>query len=107
MAKLFIGSLAWGTDADSLRDAFCKYGEVTDSFVCRDRDTGRSRGFGFLTFSDEASAQAAIDEMNGYELDGRSIKVDHATNRSSDNSGGGYGSGRSRDDAVVMKAVVE
>lgn len=97
MAKLFIGSLAWGTDADSLRDAFAKYGEVTDSFVCRDRETGRSRGFGFITYSDEACTQSAIDEMDGYNLDGRSIKVDRASDRPSSrprDNAGGYG-GRS------------
>ncbi|KAJ9060045.1 Ribosome-interacting GTPase 2 [Entomophthora muscae] len=65
MSKLFIGSLSWNTDSESMRAAFEKFGEVTDSFVCKDRETQRSRGFGFITFADETCAQAAIDEMNG------------------------------------------
>jgi len=76
--KLFIGSLAWATTDDSLRQAFSAFGEVLDAKVITDRETGRSRGFGFVTMADEASAQAAIEGMNGQELDGRTIAVNVA-----------------------------
>ncbi|KAI0217107.1 hypothetical protein L0F63_003640 [Massospora cicadina] len=93
MSKLFIGSLSWNVDSDSMRAAFEKFGEVTDSFVCRDRETQRSRGFGFVTFADEGSAQRAIEEMNGSELDGRQIRVDKASEQTGNGGGrtGGYG----------------
>lgn len=76
--KLFVGSLAWATSDNSLRGAFEQFGEVVDAKVITDRETGRSRGFGFVTMADEASAQAAIEGMNGQELDGRTIAVNVA-----------------------------
>ena len=63
--RLFVGGLAWATDDDGLRRAFESFGEVTDAKVITDRDSGRSRGFGFVTFAEEASAQTAINEMHG------------------------------------------
>lgn len=89
--RLFVGGLAWGTDETSLRAAFEQFGELQDCKVVTDRDTGRSRGFGFVTFSDDAAANEAIDQMDGSELDGRSIKVDEARERQ---GGGGGGRGR-------------
>lgn len=85
--KLFVGSLSWNTDDRSLEAAFSSFGEITDAKVITDRDTGRSRGFGFVTFADPADAQRAVQEMNGAELDGRTLNVDIAQER----RGGGRG----------------
>lgn len=80
-AKLFVGGLAWGTDEKTLRDAFASFGEVTDVRIITDRDTGRSRGFGFVSFNSEGEAQAALQEMDGRDLAGRTIRVDYATDK--------------------------
>ncbi|CAD5323963.1 unnamed protein product [Arabidopsis thaliana] len=97
-SKLFVGGLSWGTDDSSLKQAFTSFGEVTEATVIADRETGRSRGFGFVSFSCEDSANNAIKEMDGKELNGRQIRVNLATERSSAprssfGGGGGYGSG--------------
>ena len=76
--KLFIGGLAWATTSDGLRKAFEAYGSVTEAKVITDRETNRSRGFGFVTYTEDASADAAIAAMDGKELDGRSIRVNEA-----------------------------
>ncbi|XP_076906708.1 glycine-rich RNA-binding protein GRP1A-like isoform X2 [Bidens hawaiensis] len=90
--RCFVGGLAWATSDRSLEDAFSKYGEVIDSKIVNDRETGRSRGFGFVTFKDEQSLKDAIEGMNGQSLDGRNITVNEAQSR----SGGGYGGGGRR-----------
>jgi len=92
-AKLYVGNLSWNTTDDTLRDAFSEFGNVTDSIVMRDRDTGRSRGFGFVTYGGEEEAQLAISNMNDSELDGRKIKVNQANSRGSGGGGGGGYSG--------------
>lgn len=79
--KLFVGSLSWNTDDASLRTAFEAFGDVTDAKVITDRETGRSRGFGFVTFSDAKGADRARKEMDGAELDGRTLNVDVAQER--------------------------
>ncbi len=89
--RLFVGGLAWATDDASLKQAFEAHGEVTDARVITDRDTGRSRGFGFVTFTTEEAAQAAMDAMNGSELDGRTIRIDLARERQGGRGGGGGG----------------
>ena len=94
--KIFVGGLSWGTDDDGLRDAFGAYGEVTDAKVITDRDTGRSRGFGFVTFTTEDEAADAIESMNGAELDGRTLRVDSAHDKRSGGGGGGGGRGGNR-----------
>jgi RNA recognition motif-containing protein len=100
--KLFVGGLAWATDDQSLGDAFSAHGEVTEARVISDRETGRSRGFGFVTFADASAASAAIDAMNGQNLDGRTIRVNFAEdkprrdNRGGGNRGGGGGGGGGR-----------
>jgi RNA recognition motif-containing protein len=96
--KLFVGSLSWDTNDDGLHGAFSPYGEITEATVVADRDTGRSRGFGFVTFSADEEAEKAVAALNGTELDGRTIKVDVAKprERSGGGGGGGYGGGRDR-----------
>lgn len=75
--KLFVGSLPWSINNDSLRELFTQYGEITDAVVIMDRDSGRSKGFGFVTFTTEEAAQKAL-EMDGKEVEGRTIVVNKA-----------------------------
>lgn len=76
--KLFVGNLSWGTNSQGLQQAFEQFGTVTDAVVISDRDTGRSRGFGFVTFENDADAESAMQEMDGKDLDGRPIRVNEA-----------------------------
>ncbi|KAG0379099.1 hypothetical protein BGX24_001769 [Mortierella sp. AD032] len=94
-AKLFIGGLSWNTTDESLRSGFSHVGEVIDAVVVRDRETGRSRGFGFVTFADNAGADAAINQFNDQEFEGRQIKVDRASERAPGGGGsrGGFRGG--------------
>ncbi len=96
--KLFVGGLSWDTTDEGLRAAFATFGEVTEAKVITDRETGRSRGFGFVTFADQESATTAKGEMDGTSLDGRNIKVDeaHERGRGGGGRGGGYGGGGGR-----------
>jgi RNA recognition motif-containing protein len=89
--KLFVGSLAWATDSSGLRAAFERFGEIEEAQVISDRETGRSRGFGFVTFTEEGVTQNAISEMNGAELDGRPIVVNEARDQAPRGGGGGGG----------------
>jgi len=93
MAKLFIGGLAWHTDDDALRQKFQEFGNVEEAVVVKDRDTGRSRGFGFVRYSSDEEATAAMDNMNDVEFDGRRIRVDKASDRRQGGGGGGYSGG--------------
>ena len=79
--KVFVGGLSWGTTDVGLQDAFAAFGEVVDARVIKDRDTGRSRGFGFVTFADADCVAPAIEAMNGKELDGRVIRINEAQER--------------------------
>jgi RNA recognition motif-containing protein len=79
--KLFVGGLSWDTTTEDLRTAFAKFGAVSDVAVVLDRATGRSRGFGFVTFEAANDAMEAIKAMNGAELDGRTLKVNAAEAR--------------------------
>ena len=95
--KLFVGGLSWDTTDDGLRQAFASFGEITEAKVITDRDTGRSRGFGFVTFTQEEDAKKAISQMDGTSLDGKNIKVNEAQEKSprgGGRSGGGFGGGR-------------
>lgn len=93
--KLFIGSLAWATTDESLAALFSQVGTVTSARVITDRATGRSKGFGFVEMSSDEEAQRAIAELNGKELDGRTIVVNEARPMEPrDNSRGGFGGGR-------------
>lgn len=79
--RLFVGGLSWGTTAGDLRKTFEDIGEVVDAIIVLDRDTGDSRGFGFVTMADRKAASKAMRELGGLELDGRNIRVDMATER--------------------------
>lgn len=95
--KLFIGSLSWNTDDAALEAAFAPYGKLVSATVIKDRDSGRSKGFGFVEFEDETEGKAAEAAMNGKELDGREIVVNEARPREDrprrDGGGGGYRGG--------------
>lgn len=79
--RLFVGNLSWGTDDQSLRVAFEKDHNVSDAKVIFDHVTGRSRGFGFVTFETQEDAENAMASMHDFELDGRNIRVDKATSQ--------------------------
>ncbi len=79
--KLFVGGLPWAVDSERLREVFSQFGEVKDAHVALDRETQRSRGFGFVEFGTDEEAQAAIDAMDGKELDGREVTVNVAKPR--------------------------
>jgi len=95
MSKLFIGGLAWHTDDGTLRQKFEEFGQVEEAVVVKDRDTGRSRGFGFVRFANDADADGAMEAMNNQDFDGRRIRVDKASDRAGGGAprGGGYGGG--------------
>ncbi|KAF6839902.1 RNA recognition domain-containing protein [Colletotrichum plurivorum] len=96
MSKLFIGGLAWHTEEGTLRQKFEEFGAVEEAVVVKDRDTGRSRGFGFVRYTQEGDAQKAIAAMNNVEFDGRTIRVDKASDNGPRGGGfrGGFGGGR-------------
>jgi cold-inducible RNA-binding protein len=89
--KLFVGGLNFATDNDGLRRAFETFGELEDVAVISDRDTGRSRGFGFVTFREAADAKRAMAEMDSREIDGRTVRVNEAAERAPRTGGGGGG----------------
>lgn len=76
--KLFVGGLPWAVDDAQLEELFAPHGEVTSARVVTDKFTGKSRGFGFVEYATDAQAQAAIDAMDGSEIDGRTINVNVA-----------------------------
>ncbi|KAK4712377.1 hypothetical protein R3W88_006890 [Solanum pinnatisectum] len=92
-SKLFVGGLSYGTDESSLKETFSQYGEVIEARVILDRETGRSRGFGFISFPSSEEATSAMQAMDGQDLHGRRIKVNYATEKRRDGFGGGYGGG--------------
>jgi RNA recognition motif-containing protein len=94
-SKLFIGSLAWATNDDSLKDFFASAGTVVSASVIMDRETNRSKGFGFVEMSSDEEAKKAIEELNGKDLDGRAIVVSEARTREERprGNGGGYSGG--------------
>jgi len=102
MKKLFVGSLSFNTTESELEAAFNRFGKLTEVKVITDRMTGRSRGFGFITFETDEAAQAAMSEMDGTTLDGRTITVNEAQEQRRDGRGprggnrGGPRGGRDR-----------
>ena len=94
--KLYVGNLAYSVRDDSLQEAFAQFGTVTSAKVMMDRETGRSKGFGFVEMGSDAEAQSAINGMNGQALEGRAIVVNEARPREERPGGfGGGGGGRS------------
>ena len=87
--KLFVGGLSWETTDSDLKKAFAPYGEVTEAKVITERDTGRSRGFGFVTFAQDEDAKTAISKMHGTSLDGRNITVNEAQEKTPREGGRG------------------
>lgn len=79
--KLYVGNLPYNTTEDDLREVFSEYGTVISSTIITDRETGRSKGFGFVEMSTEAEADAALNGMNGHDFGGRTLKVDKARPR--------------------------
>lgn len=93
--KLYVGNLNFDTNEDTVREAFGAHGTVDDVAIITDRQTGRPRGFGFVTMNNDGEAKAAMEALNGQELDGRALNVNEARERSSSGGGGG-GGGRDR-----------
>ncbi len=89
--KLYVGNLSFKTTEDQLREIFSQYGDVTSASLVMDRETGRPRGFGFVEFGNDEHAKAAIEGLNGKNMDGRDLTVNEARPRE---AGGGGGGGR-------------
>ena len=95
--KLYVGNLSFQTSSEDLRDLFSQAGTVESASVVEDRDTGQSRGFGFVEMSSKEEAQAAISQFNGQEVNGRSLTVNEAKPREDRGGGrGGFGGGGNR-----------
>ncbi|EGW06112.1 Putative RNA-binding protein 3 [Cricetulus griseus] len=95
--KLFVGGLNFNTDEQALEDHFSSFGPISEVVVVKDRETQRSRGFGFITFTNPEHASDAMRAMNGESLDGRQIRVDHAGKSARGSRGGAFGAhGRGR-----------
>jgi RNA recognition motif-containing protein len=92
MTNIYVGNLPYGMKDEELRNLFIEYGAVSSAKVIIDRDTNRSKGFGFVEMDDKAAAQTAIDALNGTEFSGRALRVNEARPRES--GGGGFGGGR-------------
>ena len=93
-SKLFVGNLSFNTTENDLQDAFAAHGTVLEANLMMDRDTGRPRGFAFVTMGTDEEAQKAISAMNGASLDGRALTVNTARPREERSGGGGGGRGR-------------
>jgi cold-inducible RNA-binding protein len=91
--KLFVGGLSFSTSTDRLREIFAGVGAVESASVVTDRDTGRSRGFGFVEMASNEDAEQAISRLNGSSLDGRTIQVERAKSPGGASRGGGFGGG--------------
>jgi cold-inducible RNA-binding protein len=91
--KIYVGNLSFKTTEDGLRQLFTQHGEVTEASIVTDRETGRSRGFGFVTMPEDTQAQAAITALNGVEIEGRTLTVNEARPKTGGGGGGGGGRG--------------
>jgi RNA recognition motif-containing protein len=94
--KLYVGNLSYGTTTEQLQELFAQHGEVTDATIITDRDTGRSKGFGFVTMATDEAATAAINRLNGSTYENRSLTVNEARPREERPSNGGFRSNRNR-----------
>jgi cold-inducible RNA-binding protein len=88
-SKLYVGNMSFKTSEADLRDAFGKFGAVTEVYIANDRETGRPRGFAFVTFASEEESKVAAEKMNGVDLDGRQLTVNEARPKESMGGGGG------------------
>jgi len=93
--KLYVGNLSYEVDSSALEQLFAAHGTVSSAQIISDRDTGRSKGFGFVEMGSDAEAQAAIAALNGKDHGGRALTVNEAKPRENRPSSGGYGGGRS------------
>jgi cold-inducible RNA-binding protein len=91
--KIFVGNLNFKTSEGTLQQLFSAHGAVDEVFIATDRETGRPRGFAFVTMSDDNQAKAAIEALNGQDVDGRTINVNEARPRTDGPRGGGFGGG--------------
>ena len=91
--KLYVGNLSFQTTESELMELFTEHGEVTSASIVTDRDTGRSRGFGFVEFAGDSSGKAAIEALNGSNFGGRDLTVNEARPREQRSGGGGGGRG--------------
>jgi RNA recognition motif-containing protein len=94
--KIFVGNLSFQSTEDSIRSVFSEHGSVDEVAVITDRETGRPRGFAFVTMPNDEEAQAAIDAVNGQSIDGRAVNVNEARERGGRGGGGGGGGGGGR-----------
>jgi RNA recognition motif-containing protein len=94
--KLYVGNLSFNVDENELSDLFSQAGTVQSASIVTDRDTGRSRGFGFVEMGSKEEGEAAISQFNGTDLDGRSLTVNEARPKESRGGGGGFGGGGGR-----------
>ena len=95
-SKLYVGNLSYDTDSATLQELFGEFGTVTSAEVISDRDSGQSKGFGFVQMGSDAEAKAAVDGLHDREVDGRNLTVNEArpkTDRPGGGGGGGYGGG--------------
>jgi len=92
--KLYVGNLPYNVTDESLEQMFAAHGTVQSAQIIMDRDTGRSKGFGFVEMGSDAEAQTAIAAMNGHEVDGRTLTVNEARPKTEGGGRGGYGGGR-------------
>ena len=94
--KIFVGNLSFQSTDESIRSVFAEHGEVDEVALITDRDTGRPRGFGFVNMPNDEEANAAIEAVNGRDVDGRTLNVNQAKPRESGGGGGGGGGGGRR-----------
>jgi RNA recognition motif-containing protein len=79
--KLFVGNIEWGATEEDLKELFGQYGEIEEAIIIKDRMSGRSKGFGFVTFAEDADAEKAIEALSGHDLNGRELVVNEARPR--------------------------
>lgn len=91
--KLYVGNLPYSVDDEALHSQFSQFGEVQSAKVITDRESGRSKGFGFVEMADDADADSAIEKLNGYEFNGRAMNVSEARPQAPREGGGGRGGG--------------
>ncbi len=94
--KIYVGNLSYNATGSDLEQLFAQHGQVASAEVIADRETGRSKGFGFVTMGTDAEAQTAIGALNGHEMDGRQLTVNEAKPRADRPRGGGGGGGGGR-----------